>query len=85
MPKRKETEGGTDRWTSAAATKLKDKSVSDLTALAIAQYVSDEENSEMVFQASLTALKRKSQKAYRKVFDRLAEMNDSEPVAEIAA
>ena len=74
--------GMTKKWTTAAAKKLKGKSIDDLKVLSVVQYISDEENSDMVFNAAITALYNKSKDAFREVFKQLAEMGEPETMVE---
>ena len=69
-------EPGANEWVAAAAKKLKGKSTSDLEVMAIVNFVSEKENSEMIFQAAFEALKKKSRSAYKRVYNKIAEMND---------
>ena len=69
-------DSGSNEWTAAAAKKLKDKSVQDLEVMTIVNFLSEKENSEMVFQAAIDALRKKSKKAYERVYAKIAELTE---------
>ena len=75
---------GSMEWAKAAAKKLKGKSVADLEVLATVQFLNTDDNSELIFQAAMTALGSKSKSAHKRVYDKLAEMNENQGQLEVA-